>query len=256
MCMQSKFVSLVSIGALFGALGMVSQSAAAAVGVSPVFGACPAQTGFLAGRTSAVLSHVQQPVTDFIYNFKVCNTSAPGNDDGQAIFLLRDWELPYDPAGGIANFTTPSGWGAAIETIGTPNDQTGWDGENPTWFNPTDPFYDPRYLGLTQVIHFYTCGFGSCYGSDANVFGDPLFPGQELAGFGFTSPFGETNAPYQASWIDLRPRSGDPAFPNPGGPNTPGLLNNVPEPGGFALFAVALGAMMAARGRRRETTGE
>ena len=255
MRMQSKFVSLVSMGALFGALGMVSQSAAAAIGVAPVFDPCPAQTGPLAGRTSAVLSHVQQPGTGFIYNFKACNTSALG-EESRTIFLLRDWELPYDPLGLFTNFTTPVGWGSAIETIGQPNSITGWDGEQPTWFDPADPFYDPRYLGLTQVIHFYTCGFRSCYGSDADVFGDPLSPGQELAGFGFTSPFGATNAPYQASWIDFIPRSGDPAFPNPGGPNTPGLLNNVPEPGGFALFAVALGALMAARGRRRETTGD
>ena len=146
--MQSKFLSLVSVGALFGALGMVSQSAAAATVGSDPFGACPAQTSPLAGRTSAVLSDVKVSGTDNIYNFKVCNTSSSGNE-GQSIFLLRDWELPYDPLGGITNYTTPDGWGSAIETIGQSNSDTGWDGELPTWFNPADPFYDPRYLGLT-----------------------------------------------------------------------------------------------------------
>lgn len=245
--MQSKFLSIVSTGALFGALGMASQSA-----VAVTVNLCPGQT--TGPERSSVVPSFVIPGSPNTYVFGVCNTSASGSE-GQTEFLLRDWELPYDAAGGIANLTAPMGWGAAIETIGSPNNFTGWDGVTPTWFNPTDPFYDPRYLGLTQVIHFYTCGNQSC--QDATAFGAPLFPGEGLAGFSFTSPFGLTNAPYQASWIEFLARSGDPAFPNPGGPNTPGLLAvNMPEPGSLALFAVALGALMVSRVRRRESFGD
>ena len=240
--MNARSLSLVSTLALFGALGSAQATTTGG------FGACP---GISTGgeRSSVVLSDVQagSPNT---YNFKVCNNSS---SEGESTFLLRDWELPYDPAGGIAGYVTPTGWGSAIEPIGQANPATGWDGDTPTWFNVSDPFYDARYLGLDQVIHFYTCGGdSSCYGSVGDVFADPISPGDSLEGFGFTSPYGVTDAPYQASWVQQRPRSGDPAFPQPvGGPNTPGLRNSVPEPGGLALFALSLGALMAARARRR-----
>ena len=238
--MKFRSMTTVSALALFGALGAGSAAhAAVTVGFDP---SCPGMSSTF-GRSSVVLSNVTagSPNT---YEFKICNTS--NTAEGEARFLLRDWELPYDPLGGIANYAVPFGWNVNIETIGSPNSATGWDGEDPTWFNPTDPFYDPRYLGLTQVVHFYTCGNNTCYGSD-----DPLEAGEGLTGFGFTSPFGETNAPYQASWIDQFPRSGDPAFPLAGGPNTPGLINGVSEPGGLALFALSLGTLMAARARRQ-----
>lgn len=245
--MQMKFLSLVSTGALFGALGMAPQAALAAFTDS-----CPGLTG--QERTSAVLSDVQLGAGangTHVYNFKVCNTS--GGGEGEMQYLLRDWELPYDPQGGITNFVTPVGWNWAIETIGVANNQTGWDGQEPTWKDPDDLFHDPRYQNLDQVIHFYTCDSMSCYGEGA--WAPALTPGEELAGFGFESPFGPTNAPYQASWFWLPPRSGDPAFPLAGA-DTPGLVDvsAVPEPGGLALFAAALGAMMAARVRRRETS--
>lgn len=236
----------VSALALFGALG-----AANATAVLDPF-ACPGQTDPNLGRTSAVKSRVD-PGSPNIYNFKVCNTSGFNNEEFS--FLLRDWELPYDPTpGAITNIFAPAGWSVSIETIGenNANPATGWDGAVPTWFDVNDPFYDPRYLGLTQVIHFYTCGDGGCYGDS----GAPaLRPGQELEGFGFSSPFEETSAPYQASWVEFRPRSGDPAFPLAGA-NTPGLRNDIPEPSGLALFALSLGALMAARSRRRAADAE
>jgi len=241
--MSARLLATVSTIAVFAALGY-SPSASAFAVVS----ACPQQS-VVPGRSSVVPSSVTlgSPNT---YLFEVCNTS-PSPAEGGTTFLLRDWELPYDPLAQIANINTPFGWGYSIETIGTATPSTGWEGLSPEWFSPTDPFYDPRYLDLTQVIHFYTCGFPSdCYASNPNQ-GAPLQPGQGLAGFSFTSPFAATNSPYQASWVALPARSGDPAFPLAGGPNSPGL-RQIPEPGGLAVFAVALAALMAARARRRE----
>jgi hypothetical protein len=243
--MHSRLLATVSAIAVFGALGYAPSATAVAV-----VSACPGQST-VAVQSSVVPSTVilGSPNT---YLFEVCNTSPdPGSEEGGVAFLLRDWELPYDPLAGIANITAPSGWAWAIETVGTPTPDTGWDGAPPEWWNPSDPFYDPRYLDLTQVIHFYTCGQPSaCYGDNPSVNGSPLQPGEGLAGFSFTSPFAATNSPYQASWVFEPVRSGDPAFPLAGGPNSPGL-RSIPEPGGLALFALGLGALLAARARRR-----
>ncbi|MBK8527474.1 MAG: hypothetical protein IPL57_10410 [Rubrivivax sp.] len=94
--MNARSLSLVSTLALFGALGSAQATTTGG------FGACP---GISTGgeRSSVVLSDVQagSPNT---YNFKVCNNSS---SEGESTFLLRDWELPYDPAGGIAGYVTP-----------------------------------------------------------------------------------------------------------------------------------------------------
>jgi hypothetical protein len=249
--MNFHFKTTVSTLALFGALGSFASGVHASVIASPL--ACPGQTLPGAGRTSAVPSTAERDAVTglWTYRFAACNTSAwPGQEEGPT-FLMRDWELPYDSSGGIANITTAYGWAFSIETIGASNDSTGWDGLVPTWKDPLDPFYDPRYLDLTQVLHFYNCGSGGCYGNeDSASFGQALFPGEGIEEFTFTSPFAPTNAPYQASWIEFVPRSGDPAFPMVGA-NTPGLRNVVPEPGGLALLALGIGALMAARARRR-----
>lgn len=216
--------------------------------------ACPDQSAPGDGRTSAVLSNT---VFDsgsglYIYNFTVCNTSAPGSRTNPT-HLLRDWELPFDPAG-ILGAVAPLGWGVQIETIGDANAATGWDGLAPTWFNPLDAFHDPRYLGLNQVLHFYTCQFISetedfnCATEEDFVEGDPLRPGESLSGFRLVSAYGPTNAPYQASWEDLPPRSGDPDFPLVG-PNSPGLRNTVPEPLSLMLLALGLAALRITRRR-------
>lgn len=247
------FLKLAAL-ALVGAAG----TASAAV-VAPSFGDCPGMSINPEVPSSAVLSSTIAG-TPTSYNFKVCNTSFnPRTNETQGpMFLLRDWELPYDPAGGIANITTPTGWGWAIETIGVANPATGWDGAVPTWFDPSDPFYDARYLGLATVLHFYTCSSGGVdtavcpEATDGSPFGDALAPGESLEGFGFTSPFGPTNAPYQASWVTVPPRSGDPDFPLTGAPDTPGLRNSVPEPGSLALLG---GGLLLAAWRRRVQRG-
>jgi PEP-CTERM motif len=235
------------------------SSATMAATVAPSFDNCPDESAPGAGRTSAVLSSTLAGSPNNSFNFKVCNTSFnfERREEQGVNWLLRDWELPYDPLGQITEITAPDGWGWAIETIGVANDATGWDGAVPTWFNPSDPFFDARYLGLTQVIHFYTCSAGNAdtnpcpEGNDGSPFGDPLRPGEELEGFSFLSPFGVTDAPYQASWVLERPRSGDPDFPIAGAPNTPGLRNVVPEPSGLALAGLGLLALWCGRRGRQ-----
>ncbi len=259
--MERNLKTYASAVALLGSLGMLTAGEAAAVAVT---GTCPDQKDYSESRQSVVLSAVAADTPDpgiYEYGFKVCNISGfPG--EGQPEFRLRDWELPYDPLAGIFNITAPEGWNWSLENVGESRQETGWgiDGPGsatPTWLNPADPFYDPRYVGLTQVIHFYTCeGVSECYGPDFNS--DAIAAGDERSGFGFRSPFGQTNSPYQASWVDVFPRSGDPDFPNltgPGGPNSPGLIDPsaVPEPNGLALFALALGALLAGRGRRKKS---
>ena len=246
--MHVRLLTTVSALALFGALGAAQASTVAG---------CPEQSSNSSAPSSWVLSDTFASTGSVSYNFTVCNTSSDFNER-ESRFLLRDWELPWDhtATGAITNIRVPAGWGWKIEKIGERNDATGWDGELPTWFDPSDPWYDPRYLGLDQeVLHFYTCGDErTCYGTDPNSTSAPaLEPGESMAGFGFDSPFGATSAPYQASWVQEPPRSGDPDFPFARlvGPNTPGLRNQVPEPTGLALFALGLGAAMAARARRQ-----
>jgi hypothetical protein len=244
--MQLRLLTTVSALALFGALGTAQAASVAS---------CPGQSNNPSVPSSWVLSDTIVSPGSVSYNFTVCNTSADFNER-ESRFLLRDWELPWDHTapGAITNIRVPDGWGYTIEKIGVRNDATGWDGALPTWFDPSDPWYDPRYLGLDQeVLHFYTCGDErTCYGGEG-PFGPALQPGESLAGFGFDSQFSATSAPYQASWVQEPPRSGDPDFPNARlvGPNTPGVRNPVPEPTGLALFALGLGAAMAARARRQ-----
>ena len=228
--MSFRLKHLLPAVALLGTLGS-AQAVAVASAFDPD---CPGFSNNV-GRSSVVLSQVTSGSPN-TYQFKVCNTSNSGEGEGQ--FILRDWEMPYDPLAGITGLVAPAGWGVTIEIIGEANANTGWDGETPTWFNPLDDFYDPRYLGLTQVIHFYTCAPSptterrTCDGDESqnDLDGPLLFPGDGLAGFAFQSPFGATGAPYQASWVQIPPRSGDPDYPTPGGPNSPGLRSPVPEP--------------------------
>ncbi len=252
--MRIRSMTTVSALALFGALASTGAQAAPQCNTGYISGAVGERSSWVDSDT-----HTVGGISS--YNFTICNTSHTGQEGG-TVFLLRDWELPWDPLANIDRIRTPVGWGYAIETIGTANEATGWDGGVPTWFDPADPWYDARYLGLTQVLHFYTCNAASldtnvCPANESGNFeGPPLAPGESLGGFGFDSPYGATSSPYQASWLLQPPRSGDPDFPglaNLGGPNSPGLrAAAVSEPGGLALFALSLGALLAARARRRQ----
>ena len=222
---------------------------------------CPGQ--ILGGsQQSAVLSDTFEIGNgNWSYNFTVCNLSSPfGNDEGGSLDLIRDWELPWDPAANITNIRVPNGWDWTIETRGVPNLTTGWEGDI-EWQDPNDPFYDPRYEFQPYVLHFYTgCGLqvaATIASTDQNpdpqncfaMPNDWIFPGGSRIGFGFDAPVGPTNSPYQASWVDLPVQTGDPDFPS-GAALTPGFFATpVPEPSTVAL--VALGLLAAARVRRQ-----
>lgn len=250
-----RFLTHASTIALLGALGSLGAAGTASASAMQI---CPAQTG--QPQTSQVLSNTQALGNNlFSYNFTVCNTSG-GYDSIEMIMtegqLIRDWELPLIP--GLINpnsIVAPANWAVSIETIGVANGSTGWEGvaewRNQNQWNAFD--------NITQVIHWYT---GECFRGEFCSNGSPIQPGDQYglldpmtnAGlrFGFDASTGPGAAPYQASWIDFPPRTGDPDDPvqNLLPIGTP--INNVPEPNGLALFAIALGALMA--GRRRRTT--
>jgi hypothetical protein len=216
-------------------------------------------------QASAVLSNTfATGGNNFSYNFTVCNLSDGdffgGGDEVQFGDAIRDWELPWDPAADVSNIRTPDGWSWMIETRGVENEATGWAGEI-EWQDPDDDFYDPRYANHTQVLHFYTgCGgFQETALLQSSVNDDAvdcrflrnawIFPnGDSLSGFGFDAPIGPTNAPYQASWVELPINTGDPD--NPGAALTPGFFATpIPEPSSIALMSLAL----LAAGRRKKS---
>lgn len=182
-------------------------------------------------------SHVTDSVTNhndgtWTYDFTVHNDTSSvnyGSDDGIVSQNIVDWELPYFADAGINNIYSPSGWTYAIETIGTPNNSSGWDGVA-AWQTPGDPMYKgpaSPFTTATQVLHWYI--------DDASS----IEPQASLGGFGFDSAYGSIAAPYQASWDDTVIRTGDPAFPNASF-NIPASPSAVPLPAPLLLFMSAL----------------
>jgi hypothetical protein len=243
----------------------------AAPALAGVLGACALlapMTATLAGTAPGWTkqSHVSDTVADngngtWTYDYTVHNDSSqPGSDSVNEPFIV-DWELPFfDDAGfAIGDVFSPTGWSAAIETIGTPNGTTGWDGVA-EWQTPGDPLYagpDSPFTTTTQVLHW----FSDCwvFGGEAEGCGEfnPLTnaigPGSSLADFGFIADFDKTNAPYQASWADLPVQTGDPALPLGGLPASPNAIgtSGVPAPDTLALLlAGVVGGGIAARRRR------
>jgi len=236
-------------------------------------GALLMYSGTVSAGFSANLWDRQSKVTDSVtdnndgtwtYDFTVHNTSVPNSEGEQGPPFIVDWELPWFGDAGIDEDTiaSPDGWNYAIETIGTPNSSTGWGG-HASWQDPADPFYagaGSPFTDVTQVLHWYDTCWARSRNSNARISAaaavtcdDPLdnsiAPGANLDGFGFLSTFGPTSAPYQASWDVLPVRSGDPAFPLGGFPNSPSL--QIPEPDSLILLAIGAFGWLAQLPRRR-----
>ena len=190
------------------------------------------------------------------YNYVLNNTSLNnGGPDAQPLAI--DWELPWFGDAGIdvSSILSPNGWAVNIETIGVANSSTGWEGIA-SWQDPSDAFYAgpaSPFTTVTQVLHWYT-RFDNCGGECGGVGGGlGVFPGGSLAGFSFIASFAQTDAPYQASWAFLPVRSGDPAFPLGGIPNSPLVgVSAVPEPETYAMMLAGLGLVGFAASRRRK----
>lgn len=224
----------------FGTLAAISSVPVQAAVAIPEFPICD------------YCSHVLDEVINnndgtWTYNFVVYNDGLDAYGYGYAgTQVIIDWELPYFADSGITNIQSAYGWNYAIETIGVVNGDTGWNGVA-NWQDPSDDWYqgpNSPFTTGTQVLHWYTNG---------SAFG--IFPGGSLGGFSFTSPFAATNAPYQASWLDLQIFTGDPAFPEGGAggiPASPQALGAVPLPAPIVLLASAM-AGLASRLRPRRT---
>lgn len=247
-------------------LGVIGASLSGEAGAVPMV---PDTCGpSVSAQSSRVLDAVEGS-GPFDYGFRVCNTSFDGFEGFPAI---RDWELPFfgtdldtDNEAGITAIEVPAGWEISLEEIGVSNGATGWDGvaEWQTDGNPMKDFFDAFFGGEannpynahTHVLHFYTPFFE---GEFFDCLFDPtICAGDSLEGFGFTSIFGPTNAPYQASWVFEPIQTGDPLFPLGGQPLSPTILQalqpTVPEPSTLALLAAGGLMMGAARRRRRKS---
>lgn len=227
----------------------------------------PTLAGVEAGWTRS--STVTDSVVDngggsWTYRYQVNNTSLQNGGPDQRP-LIVDWELPWFGDAGITNIVSPTNWAYSIETIGTANSATGWEGVA-AWQTPGDPFYagaSSPFTTVTQVLHWYnTCWTNSRQDSVAGIqalaiaaceqfLQDAIAPDGSLGGFGFDAIFAATAAPYQASWAFLPVRTGDPAFPLGGIPNSPGVRGQpAPEPGMLALLGAGMLASLLARRRR------
>ncbi len=226
-------------------------------------------------RDSRVTDSVTDSAGTFSYEYTVINTSFrcnvnPTNPECENEFdgevfaepIIIDWELPYFDDAAISNIRSPVGWTYSIETIGVPNFATGWAGVA-EWQTPGDPFNNlgDAFNNVEKVLHWYVENTDACFpGGDialSSVSADPACAGiisdasrldpsnyhqDRLSGFGFDSIYDKTDAPYQASWLLLPVRTGDPAFPLGGFPNSPTVAGTqqVPLPAPLALLGLGI----------------
>lgn len=253
---MNKMRATVSTLAILGSLGVIQN-----VSAIPVPGDCPDVSGS-GERTSAVKAASEQDGDNWVYRYRVCNTtdSYYGGTDTRGDNVIVDWELPWFGDSRISDIVTPFGWTYSIEKVGEPDPFTGWGSEDTNDngifgfdenLNPLDPadavpgwsldgdywkdFFDTEYdvanggtnpfTNVENVLHFYVEQFqvAAAVEEERPVCG-LIFEGDECVGFGFTSPFSAGDAPYQASWAMLPVRTGDPPFPL--GANGGGIPNS------------------------------
>ncbi len=209
-------------------------------------------------------SHVTDSVTNngdgtWTYDFTVFNDEVESYGYGFGLeavapgetAIIIDWELPYFDDMGITNIQSPANWYYAIETIGVPNEATGWQG-TAEWQQSGDPWkdhFDQVYGGAdnnpfnsnTKVLHWYLDPEQSPWAG--------IYPQESQSGFSFTASFDKGNAPYQTSWDTMEIFTGDPSFPSAGLPNSPSI-NPVPLPGTLSLMFLGAGGLAVLRRKK------
>ncbi len=243
---------------------MRRSAALAAILALGLVSAQPATAGTAGGWTRS--STVTDSVVDnadgtWTYNYTVNNTSKSDGGPDREPFIV-DWELPWFGDAGITNIMSPSGWNYSIETIGVANSSTGWEGVA-AWQTPGDPFYagaGSPFTTVTEVLHWYSncwvdgresarIASAAAIVSCESPLQDAIMPEGSLSGFSFLADFDAVAAPYQASWAFQPVRTGDPAFPLGGIPNSP-RVSLVPEPGALGLLGAGLLTLLLGRRRR------
>lgn len=172
----------------------------------------------------------------YLYQFRVCNT-AP---EFESSLSIRDWEIAWfgaaDMGVDLNTLRLPEGWGGEIESKGTTNEGTGWEGVI-QWQQAGDPFkiFFDNFYGANNpfndhddVLHFFTGEFVETDGIlEYSASGDEIDPGREQDGFSFISIYDSNNAPYQTSWVTVPVNTGDPQNPTPPAgafPNSPTIF--------------------------------
>lgn len=235
--------------AFFMALGLVSSTAHAAIGIS-----CSAPAGPDGiCRSSEVSTVVTENVLDgtWTYNYTVFNTS-PGPQffsDGEVTRevwpLIVDYEVPLDDPGVVSGIQSPTDWSheflSATEYLAR--------------YGEANPF------GSAWVLHWFDALFSEAAtaiaptgyrarfcpgGGDCGVYEN------FTDGFIFTSSLAPVNGPYSTSWADEMRNIGDPPLPGGvvgGGLTLPFQVRGVMEPSALLLLGAGLVALALARRR-------
>lgn len=223
-CESQAEVARKSQELLDGKLRRVKKAALAAalVPLAAAGTAVPSQAVMVA----KVKTSVTKSDAGYAYEYTIMNLSDPGDPEqsdsssgppasamGEGQPWLIEWSVPVFDAKDVTNVKTPEGWGyevvkttatsQAYNNPGAPFGKLGW-----VWSPTADPVMkstkpeDAHAYGANPavfqkppfVLHFFSKTTVNDDGVTVPV--KPITPMDMLTGFGFTSPYNATTAPY------------------------------------------------------------